>query len=152
MAVSGTWHFIFFTGADAFQLFEHTAEIVQLSDAAFQTDFFYTFVSKPQHPLRMGDPHLLQVSDQRHTKAVRKIPNRVTTQDSSWIGFIEFLQKFYLPFLVPDTQYFFQFRTYFMYSSLIFIFLMSSCPLLWIAHQILSIYLWKFYPLTIEKI
>ena len=71
------------TGANAFQLFEHTAEIVQLSDAAFQTDFFYTFVGKPQHPLRMGDPHLLQVSNQRHTKAVCKIPNRVTTQASS---------------------------------------------------------------------
>ena len=54
------------TGTDAFQLFEHTAEVVQFSDAALQTNFFYTFVGKPQHPLRMGDPHLLQVSDQRH--------------------------------------------------------------------------------------
>lgn len=93
------------TGTDAFQLLEHAAEVVQLSDAAFQTDFFYTFVGKPQHPFRMGDPHLLQVGDQRHTKAVRKIPNRVTTQASSWIGFIEFSQKFYLPFLLPDPQY-----------------------------------------------
>ena len=50
----------------------------------------------------MGNSNLLQISDQRHTKAVRKIPNRVTTQASSWIGFIEFSQKFYLPFLVPD--------------------------------------------------
>lgn len=90
------------TGADAFQLLEHAAEVVQLSNAAFQTDFFYTFVRKPQHSFRMGDPHLLQVSDQRHTKAVRKIPNRVTTQASSWIDFIEFSQYFYLPFLVPD--------------------------------------------------
>ena len=47
----------------------------------------------------MGNSNLLQISDQRHTKAVRKIPNRVTTQASSWIGFIEFSQKFYLPFL-----------------------------------------------------
>ena len=54
------------TGADAFQLLEHAAKIVQLSDAAFQTDFFYTLVGKPQHPFRMGDPHLLQVGDQRH--------------------------------------------------------------------------------------
>ena len=42
------------TGADSFQLFEHAAKVVQLSDAAFQTDFFYTFIGKPQHPLRMG--------------------------------------------------------------------------------------------------
>ena len=42
------------TGTDAFQLLEHAAEAVQLSDAAFQTDFFYTFVGKPQHPFRMG--------------------------------------------------------------------------------------------------
>lgn len=62
----------------------------------------YTFVGKQEHTFRMGDPHLLQVGDQRHTKAVRKIPNKVTTQASSWIGFIEFLQKFFLPFLVPD--------------------------------------------------
>ena len=55
------------TGADAFQLFEHAAEVVQLSDAAFQTDFLDAFVGKPQHPLRMGDPHLLQVSNQRHS-------------------------------------------------------------------------------------
>ena len=68
------------TRADAFQLFEHTAEVVQLSDAAFQTNFFYTFVCKPQHPLRMGDPHLLQVGNQRHTKAVCKVPNIITTQ------------------------------------------------------------------------
>ena len=96
-------------GADSFQLFEHTAEIVQLYDAAFQTDFFYTFVGKPQHPLRMDDPHLLQVSNQRHTKAVRKIPNRVTTQASSWIGFIEFSQKFYLPILAMPFRYLFYF-------------------------------------------
>lgn len=54
------------TGTNAFQLLEHTAKVVQLSDSAFQTDFFYTFVGKPQHPFRMGDPHLLQVSDQSH--------------------------------------------------------------------------------------
>ena len=54
------------TGTDAFQLFEYAAEVVQLSDTALQTDFFYTFVGKSEHPFRMGDPHLLQVSDQRH--------------------------------------------------------------------------------------
>ena len=58
------------TGTDAFQLLKHAAEIIQLSDAAFQTDFLYTFVRKPVHPFRMGDPHLLQVSDQRNTRAV----------------------------------------------------------------------------------
>ena len=31
------------TGTEAFQLLEHAAEVVQLSDAAFQTDFFYIF-------------------------------------------------------------------------------------------------------------
>ena len=51
------------TGTDAFQFLEHTAEVVQLFDAAFQTDFLDAFVGKPQHPFRMGDPHLLQVSD-----------------------------------------------------------------------------------------
>lgn len=71
------------TGTDAFQLLEHTTEVVQLSDAVFLADFLYTFIGKPQHPFRMGDPHMLQVSDLRHTKAVRKIPNRVTTQASS---------------------------------------------------------------------
>ena len=58
------------TGTDAFQFLEHTAEVVQLFDAAFQTDFLDAFVGKPQHPFRMGDPHLLQVSDQRNTMAV----------------------------------------------------------------------------------
>ena len=58
------------TGADTFQLFEHTAEVVQLSDAAFQTDLLDAFVGKQEHTFRMGDPHLLQVSDQRHTRAV----------------------------------------------------------------------------------
>ena len=54
------------TRADTFQFLEHTAEVVQLSDAAFQTDFLDAFVRKPEHPFRMGDPHLLQISDQRH--------------------------------------------------------------------------------------
>ena len=58
------------TGANAFQLLEHTAEVVQLSDAAFQTDLLDAFVGKQEHTFRMGDPHLLQVSDQRHTRAV----------------------------------------------------------------------------------
>lgn len=64
------------TGADSFQLLEHAAKIVQLSDAAFQTDLLDAFVGKPQHPFRMGDPQ----SDQRHTKAVCKVPNIITTQ------------------------------------------------------------------------
>ena len=53
-------------GADAFQLFEHTTEVVQISVTAFQTDLLNAFIGKPQHPFRMSDPHLLQVSDQRH--------------------------------------------------------------------------------------
>ena len=66
------------TGTDAFQFLEHTAEVVQLSDAAFQTDFFYTLVGKPQHPFRMGDPHLLQVSDQRHAVFLLEPPGAGT--------------------------------------------------------------------------
>ena len=74
------------TGADAFQLFEHAAEIVQISDAAFQTDFFYTFVSKPQHPFRMGDPHLLQVSDQRHAVLFFEQPGQIVLVDEEVAG------------------------------------------------------------------
>ena len=59
-----------FWATDTFQLLEHTAEVVQLSDAAFQTDLLDAFVGKQEHTFRMGDPHLLQVSDQRHTRAV----------------------------------------------------------------------------------
>ena len=58
------------TGADTFQLLEHTAEVVQLSDSAFQADFLDAFVGKSEHPFRMGDPHLLQVGNQRHIRAV----------------------------------------------------------------------------------
>lgn len=63
-------HYFSIIGTNAFQLFEHAAEVVQLSDAAFQTNFLDAFVGKSEHPLRMGDPHLLQISDQRHTRAV----------------------------------------------------------------------------------
>lgn len=69
------------TGTDAFQLFEHTAEIIQFSDAAFQTDFFYTFVGKPQHPFRRGDPHLLQVIDQRHSLLLFEQPDQIVLVD-----------------------------------------------------------------------
>ena len=34
-------------GAGAFQLLEHTAKVVQLSDAAFQINFLDAFVRKP---------------------------------------------------------------------------------------------------------
>lgn len=74
------------TGTDAFQLLEHAAEVVQLSDAAFQTDFFYTFVGKPQHPFRMGDPHLLQVGDQRHSVLLFEQPSQIVLVNEEVAG------------------------------------------------------------------
>ena len=74
------------TGADAFQLFEHTAEVVQLSDAAFQTDFLDAFVGKPQHSFRMGDPHLLQISDQCHAVLLLEQPGQIVLVDEEVAG------------------------------------------------------------------
>ena len=65
------------TGTDAFQLLEHAAEVVQLSDTTFQTDLLDTLVRKPQHPFRMGDSYLLHVSDQRHPVLLFEQPSQI---------------------------------------------------------------------------
>ena len=74
------------TGTDAFQVFEHTTEIVQFSNAALQTDFLDAFVRKPEHPFRMGDPHLLQVSDQRHPVLLFEQPCQIVLIDEEVAG------------------------------------------------------------------
>ena len=73
-------------GADAFQLFEHTTEIVQISDAAFQADLLDAFISKPQHPFRMGDPHLLQGSDHRYAVLLFEQPCQIVLADEEAAG------------------------------------------------------------------
>ena len=65
---------------------QHTAEVVQLSDAAFKTDFLDTFVRKPQHPFRMSDPHLLQVSDQRHAVLLFEQSGQIVLVDEEVAG------------------------------------------------------------------
>ena len=87
------------TGANAFQLFEHTAEIVQISDAAFQTDFLDAFVGKPQHSFRMGDPHLLQVSNQRHAILLFEQPCQLILVDKKITGH-GFQRQFFIVMLV----------------------------------------------------
>ena len=88
-------------GADAFQLFKHTAEIVQLSDAAFQTNFLDAFIAKPQHPLRMGDPHLLQVSNQNHAVLSFEQPDQTVLVDEEVAGH-RFQRKLLFVMLVQE--------------------------------------------------
>ena len=74
------------TGTNTFQFLERAAEIIQLSDAAFQAYLLDAFIGKPEHPFRMGNSNLLQISDQRHAVLFFEQPGQIVLVDEEVAG------------------------------------------------------------------